>query len=519
MTCQHVLHVAVFYNRKKMISENAIILFNPRAAQSKPRLPNSILSLASVIEGLYNYSFVDSNLESNPWEKINQYIQEGKIKYFCCTVMPGPQLKQAIPLSKRIRELFPDIIIIWGGYFPAQHPKEVLLSGYVDYIISGPAEYAFPQLLATLENNTSLLDIKGLVYHTQGKIQENDTDEIPDLNLLPPFPYEKLHHFYPLQQYLAKTFLGEKTIGYHSSYGCPYNCSFCGVASVYQLRWKGKSPEKIVEDLLYLKTKFGGDAVEFNDNNFFTSEKRSLSFAKLMLPHKFSWWAEGRIDTLYHYADETLKLMSDSGCKMIFLGAESGNDAVLEKMSKGGTQNGDMILSLTKRLLQNNIIPELSFVFGLPSDTKEEVLKQINEEITFIKKLKKLFPQTVVILYVYSPVVTAGTKLYEEAMANGFIFPRQLEDWISPQWEGIDQRKNPLTPWLSTAMVRKIKNFETLLNGYYPNASDIGLSTWTRRLLKAFSYFRYKTGIYAMPYEIKLLQKIVRYRYFDKEGF
>ena len=86
-----------------------ILFFNPRSAKYKPRLPNSILSVAGAIEGLYEYVIVDGNLEIDPAEKIFQYLGTETFKYFGCTCMPGPQLKQAIPISKRIREEFPGI--------------------------------------------------------------------------------------------------------------------------------------------------------------------------------------------------------------------------------------------------------------------------------------------------------------------------------------------------------------------------------------------------------------------------
>ena len=103
-----------------------ILLFNPRSADYKPRIPNSILSVAASIEGIYDYVIVDGNLEKDPLSKIKNYFSSGEFGYFGLTVMPGPQLKQAIPISKLIRHLFPEIKIIWGGYFPSNHPKTVL---------------------------------------------------------------------------------------------------------------------------------------------------------------------------------------------------------------------------------------------------------------------------------------------------------------------------------------------------------------------------------------------------------
>src|ERR1700754_4265030 len=115
---------------------NKVLLFNPRSAKYKPRIPNSILSIASSIEGLYDYVIVDGNMETDPWITIHQYLSTGGFGYFGCTSMPGPQLKQAIPVSQNIRALFPEIKIIWGGYFPSNQSKVVLQSGYVDFVIN-----------------------------------------------------------------------------------------------------------------------------------------------------------------------------------------------------------------------------------------------------------------------------------------------------------------------------------------------------------------------------------------------
>jgi anaerobic magnesium-protoporphyrin IX monomethyl ester cyclase len=263
---------------------NRILLFNPRSARYKPRIPNSILSVASSIEGLYDYVIVDGNLESDPWEKIHRYLADGSFRFFGCTSMPGPQLKQAIPISKKIRTLFPHITIIWGGYFPSNQSGVVLHSGYVDFVVNGPAEKCFPALVHALLNNQPYELIPNLIYRSGERIIKTRKDELYDMDQLPALPYEKLNRFYPIRRYLGKTYLGTKTIAYHSSMGCPFSCSFCAVVPIYNARWKGKSAQLIYRDIRYLKEHFGGNAIEFHDNNFFVSEKRTVEFARLIKP-------------------------------------------------------------------------------------------------------------------------------------------------------------------------------------------------------------------------------------------
>ena len=156
----------------------------------------------------------------------------------------------------------------------------------------------------------------------------------------------------------------------------------------------------------------------------------------------------------------------------------------------------------------------------MPADSPEEVMEQIDADIEFIKIVKDANPQTEIIIYVYSPVPTEGSELYQRITAAGFQFPTHLEDWLRPDWQAFDLRKNPLTPWLRPEMVDKIKNFETVLNAYYPTASDVKLTHFQRRVMRSLSTLRYRRNWFRYPYELKVLQKFwLRYRQPEIEGF
>ena len=498
---------------------NGVILFNPRSANSKPRIPNSILHIAAAFEGNRDYVIVDGNLETDPSEKIFRYLSTGRFKYFGVTAMPGPQLQQAIPISKKIREQHPEVVIAWGGYFASNQSKVVLNSGYVDFVMNGPGEKSFPALLHALENNLPFELIGNLIYKSGNDIVKSRKDELYDQDELQPLPYDKLNSFYPIRRYLGKTYLGTRTIAYHSSVGCPFKCSFCAVVPIYNARWRGKSAQLIYNDIKFLKEKYGGNAIEFHDNNFFVSEKRTVEFSRLIQPENMIWWGEGRIDTIHKYSDESLAIMRESGCKMIFFGAETGNDEILKKMDKGGTQSADQIRAFAARMARFDIIPEYSFVLGTPGDTPEKVMDQIDKDIAFIREIKSINPKTEIVIYVYSPVPTEGSDMYNAVLDSGFRFPEKLEDWISPQWASFDLRKNPLTPWLTPEMIDKIKDFETVLNGYYPTVSDVRLNNIKRRVIRSLASIRYKTKVYYKPYELKALQILWKYRQPEIEGF
>ena len=125
-----------------------------------------------------------------------------------------------------------------------------------------------------------------------------------------------------------------------------------------------------------------------------------------------------------------------------------------------------------------------------------------------------------IIIYVYSPVPTEGSELYKRVTESGFKFPETLDDWLNPQWENFDLRKNPLTPWLTPEMVSKILDFETVINAQYPTISDFKLTSLQKTAMRILSSLRYKTGFYRFPYELKALQKFwLKYRRPEVEGF
>jgi anaerobic magnesium-protoporphyrin IX monomethyl ester cyclase len=496
-----------------------VLLFNPRAGNNVRILPNAILAIAASIEGLYDYVIVDGNRDKDALKKIIAHLETGEFGFFASTVMPGPQLRQAIPFTKTIRKKFPAVKIIWGGYFASNHHNTVIQSGEIDVVINGPGDKAFPALLNAMDLNMSFHEIENLVFVENEKVVKTKKANIYDQDTLPALPYDKLNTFYTVEGFLGKTFLGDKTIAYHSSIGCPFTCSFCGVVPIFEARWKGKSAQNICKDLKYLKEKYGGNAFQFHDNNFFVSEKRSVEFAKLIKVEKMKWWAEGRIDTVDQFSDESLQAIADSGCTMIFFGAESGNDKLLHQMDKGGKQTGEKIKAFAARIKKFGIIPEYSFVLGLPAPTQAQVWQQIHDEIAFIKEIKTINPLTEIVIYVFTPVPTEGSELYLEAAAKGFSFPKTLDEWSQPQWLNFDLHREFLTPWLKPEMIRYIHDFETVIHAQYPTVSDYKLSSFQRRFIRLLSSLRYNFNIFSHPYELKALMKYwLHYRQPEIQG-
>jgi anaerobic magnesium-protoporphyrin IX monomethyl ester cyclase len=489
-----------------------IIMYNPpSSANRKPILPMSLLALGALLEGRHEYMIVDGNLEADPLAVLDRAIRETGAGVLAVTVMPGPQLVNAVPVCRELKQRCPDLTIIWGGYFPTQHYDAVLKADYVDYVVRGHGEKVFVDLLDVLARGGRPVQMPGVAYRDDsGEIIAEAPAPIPHPQQLPDFPYQQID----FNRYVRRTFMGNRTGAHHSSYGCPFFCNFCAVVNMVEGRWLAQSAERTADTVRRLVEFYHLDSVEFYDNNFFTRESRVAEFSERIMDLNLGWWGEGRIDTMMAYDESTWKAMQKSGLRMVFLGAESGSNETLKRMDKGGRASTEKTLDIAAKMRNYGIVPEMSFVVGNPPDPEGDTA----DTLDFIRRVKRVNPRTEIIIYVYTPVPLSG-ELYEQARADGFSFPETLEGWISPEWQDFIQRRSANMPWLHDPLRRQVRNFERVLNAYYPTATDARLGSLWRGLLRATSAWRYHTGFYHFPLELRALHRLLRYQRPETSGF
>ena len=491
----------------------SVLLFNPRSTSpGKQRIPMSILSIGSVIAEDYAPEFIDGNLIDDPAERIITCARATGAKLMGVTAMPGPQLKQAIEVCRRVKAEVPELIILWGGYFATHHGAVCLESGIVDLVIEGQGEAPFRKLVDTIHHGGSYDDVPSLVWKRNGGIQTNPRAPMVPLDNLPLWPYDLLDD---VLAYRGKSYLGERVMAHHTSFGCPFACNFCAVVKLVNQRWLPESPERVEKIVRLMVEKYGADGIEFHDMDFFIQEDRVAEIADRIAPLGINWWALGRIDKLSTYSEATWDKLKKSGCRMIFMGAESGSDEMLKRMNKGGKSSTSKTLAIAEKMRDLGIVPEFSFVMGNPPDP----MSDIDNTIQFIRRVKKINPATELILYIYTPVPHDRSELLKVAEDLGFRFPQTLDEWASDEWEQFAHRRDPNLPYVKDRARRKVRDFEAVVNAYYPTVTDIRLRGGMKLLLKGLSGMRYQMGWYAMPYELKALQRFVQYRRPETTGF
>ncbi len=488
-----------------------IILYNPWSTPSlKKPLPMSLLAVAALLEGDYEYEIVDGNLLDDPVGYIIEVGQAKKLTAIGITVMPGPQLNYAVPHSRRLKAAFPGVPIVWGGYFPSHHADTVLEDEAVDFCIHGQGELTFLDLVRLLESGGDPASIPGLIYKENGQVRHNPRRPLLPLDDLPDWPYHRV----PMGEHFHKHYLGDRVGAHHSSFGCPFACNFCAVVDMSNQRWVAQSPERVAQTLAHLQKTYGMDAVQFHDMDFFIHEARSAEFADRIAPIDLTWWGLGRVDELMGYNDSTWKKMKRSGLKMVFCGAESASDEMLKRMNKGGKASAHLTLELARRMKTHGIVPEFSFVVGNPPEPEAD----LDATFGFIRRLKAVNPDAEIILYAYTPVAMEGV-LYEDAREWGFSFPDTLDTWTSGQWRDFALRRDPNTPWLDLNIKKRMRNFERVLNAYYPTITDSKLTGFKRIVLRGLGSWRYKTEFYRYPIELRAFHKLFGYQRPETTGF
>src|SRR5207248_2781235 len=179
---------------------------------------------------------------------------------------------------------------------------------YIDFVIRSQGERALPQLIDVLRSGGILNKVAGLSWRRSiasadrpAEIVDNPVQPLASLDELPELPYDRVD----MSRYLHANYLGRRTVAHNSSFGCPFACSFCAVVAMSNRRWIAQSPARIEGTLRRLHARYGIDAVQMHDMDFFISEARVAEFAERIADLGIGWWALGRVDTLMQYSDAT----------------------------------------------------------------------------------------------------------------------------------------------------------------------------------------------------------------------
>jgi anaerobic magnesium-protoporphyrin IX monomethyl ester cyclase len=173
-------------------------------------------------------------------------------------------------------------------------------------------------------------------------------------------------------------------------------------------------------------------------------------------------------------------------------------------MQKGITTEQTVIMA--HRTREFGIIPEFSFVVGNPKDPERDT----REALRFIRKLKRINPDSEIIVQHYTPTPQRGS-MYGEVDAQ-MSFPDTPAEWASKKWMDFTLRIDTSAPWMKQKTKKLIDNFEIVVASRWPTVQDIRAPRWSRTLLKTLSAWRYALGIYGYPIELQWANQFIQLR-------
>lgn len=496
-----------------------VLLINPRmCGRRHVRLPLSLLTLAAALEGRYSYRILDGNVTADLTADTLAVLRDEPLAIAAVTVMPGPQVAPAIEISSAIRAVRPDVPIVWGGYFPTLYADAAINARYVDAVVRGPGEQT---LLDVIERWSAsgggakvppLHEIHGVTWRSDGSIRHNAERALRSPDALRPLPY---HALADIEPYMQPTFMGRRTGVHQAAIGCRYRCTFCGVVSMFNGRTLLQHGDRLAADLDRLRRAGNVDSLQFYDHNFFDRPETSLALLETLAAVQLPWWCYARADALAAFTPHMWMLVRQSRMRMAYIGAEAGNNAALARMQKG--IRVEQTLEVAKRLNENGITPEFSFVLGGPEDPEGET----EATLEFVRDLKRAHPSCEVILYFYSPTPQRDARalrreaalrppLMERYGPDGPQLPTTPEEWTEPRWVRYVCHQD--APWLTPRLRRRVRDFARVLECRFPTVQDARTPQWQKRLLRELARWRWATKTYSRPFELDLARRHITLR-------
>lgn len=470
-----------------------VILFFPKPWPGKGmsgRIPFSLLHLYSYLKNDdFKVKIVDERLVPD----MPSFVKGlgNKILCFGISSFTGIQISNGINIACQLRAHYPHIPIIWGGWHPSCMPEQTLKHPLVDIVVRGQGEETFRDLLYALSGQKLLSDVKGISYKHDGHIFHN-----PDRELLPVLETLKLSYdVIDVNKYIFKQPWGDRAIGIITSLGCPFSCGFCAVASVYKHRTFFRNTNYVLEELDYLVNRYKINAITFDDDNFFVSSKRVNEICEKLInkPYRIAWDAGAHVGLLLkHYDDETLKLIKESGCKQLYIGAESGSDEVLDIIDKKATVS--QTFDYVKKMKEIGIKSFLSTMVCFPGVSSEDIYATMD----MILKCRDIDPSLGFRLFYYTPY--PATPLYQRALQMGMKEPENLEEWAHHTLRKFK------APWIKRYYRKQIRYFYFY---YFPYSGDQNLNQITPDTTVVKSIL---LKVYRLIFANRLLIKLAKWR-------
>ena len=414
-----------------------ILLINPPVTTTRNETigPNPPLGLAYIAAYLeqenYKVSILDALAEGieNPITK-NDFVRFGlsddDIERFISSYEPDvvgisqmftSYSNNAHEIAKIVKQTCPDTLVVHGGAHPSSAPHIVLDDDNVDLVVQGEGERTFLEIIHEFENDGSFQDVPGVwmkkrneVIFTQKRPYFQDIDEIP-------FP---ARHLLPMEKYFEAN---RKGVNYAmrlpyttmiTSRGCPYDCVFCSIHSIWGYKWRPRLPSKVVDEIEFLQKSYGIREIHFLDDNVTLDRTRMEKICDEIIRREIDIkWTTPNGVAIWTLNKPLIQRMKTSGCYRLTFGLESGNENTLNFIGKRYDRNHALdIIDYCNKI---GLYTLSTFIIGFPY----EPLQSIEDTIDYAINSGIDWA----IFYIATPL--PFTRMYDIYINEGYYRPEE----------------------------------------------------------------------------------------------
>ncbi|OGD52695.1 hypothetical protein A3K80_04325, partial [Candidatus Bathyarchaeota archaeon RBG_13_38_9] len=309
--------------------------------------------------------------------------------------------------------------VIFGGAHSSICPEWVLKDENVDIVVFGEGEITMSELVSKLQRGEGISEVRGIAFRQDGRIVKNKPREfMTDIDSIP-LP---ARHLLPMGIYLNNSkspynirFPATTVV---TSRGCPGNCVFCSIHSVWGHRWRYRDPKSVVDEIEHLIKQYNVREIEFLDDNIAASNKRLEAICDEIIRRKLNIkWATPNGIAYWTLDEKLLRKMKKSGCYRLTFGIESGNIATRKFIGK--THSLESAKKIIGHANKIGLWTVCTFIIGFPYEKKDSIM----DTVRFAVESGTDFA----VFYLLG--VFPGTKVYEIFKKEGLLdFDRVFND-------------------------------------------------------------------------------------------
>lgn len=375
----------------------------------------------------FSVAILDAEIEGLSWDETAKRVADMDPK-LALMVVSGTNpsastmnMTGAGAILSRLAEIAPKIHRSISGLHPSALPGRTIEEEAVDSLVDGEGFTTIPELARALVAGEAPDGISGLWRKRNGVIQVSSKPPLlTDLDALPAPAWDLL----PMLRYRAHNWHCFDDVSKRSPYaviytslGCPFHCHFCCINAMFgPHKLRRRSVDAVVEEIKLLATGWGIRNIKILDELFAYDERRTVELCEKIaaLDLDLNFWAYARVNTV---TQAMLAAMKAAGIHWIAYGFESGNKRVINDVTKGyNLDHVERVVDWTYKAGQHICA---NFIFGLPEDDYDSMQDTLDLMIRINAEWCNI----------YSAMAYPGSKLYDDAVAQGLPLPKTWADY------------------------------------------------------------------------------------------